>query len=598
LDFEPSWLTELKPAPARWHNAGLGSLDSPHHNLMKPDYHNLRTAGLPMLLLLSSVWGTHAQTITWQENWEAPAAQDNWYADAGYWEIGVPTYGPPDRGDGWRAQQGTNCAATILNGNYTENRESRLMSSPFIVPTASNNPRLRFWHWWSFGTCDYGQMQISTNSGTSWVNLSGQYSADSSGGWSRAWLDLTPYAGKMVRLGLFFKSQGGGCGNYVGPGWYVDEMTIETGPETGFNPAESFETGWGGWKADYFGGKATDWAIWEIGVPTSGPGAAHAGTNCAATVLNGNYAEDRESRLVSQPFVVPPAGLKPRLRFWHWWSFGTCDYGQVQISTNNGTSWEVLATYTTSSTWTRPLLDLIRYAGQTVRLGFFCHSQGGGCGNYVGPGWYVDEIRLLHDPALFLLGSPVVRTQDTACVSLAIAVDSPSPGASFVIEAPAGNLSNPILSTDGCWSGTITPQSGTQWLVNLRSSCTTGSAGVEPIGKICFAAVSPQSAFVPLAVSNLVISNLAPALGFGTRVVNIANEPLLEAWLDSGKTRMLTTYGKANTAYVILESTNVRAARPWPLGWTNTVPASLFTNCPVSGSLSNASVLFLDAREQ
>jgi hypothetical protein len=177
-------------------------------------------------------------------------------------------------------------------------------------------------------------------------------------------------------------------------------------------------------------------------------------------------------------------------------------------------------------------------------------------------------------------------------------VDSPSSGASFVIEAPAGNLNTPVLTAQGCWSGTITPQSATQWLVSLQSSCTTGSAGVETIGTICFAAVSPHSAFVPLNVNSLVISNLAPAQAFGTRVVNIASEPLLEGWLDSSNNRMLTTYGKANTAYVIHQSTNVAAARPWPSAWTNTVPASLFTNSAVRGSLSNAPVLFLDAQEQ
>src|SRR5690349_8801300 len=63
-------------------------------------------------------------TITWQENWESPVAQDNWYADNGYWEIGVPTYGPPTNSLGWRAHQGTNCAGTVLNGNYTDDRES------------------------------------------------------------------------------------------------------------------------------------------------------------------------------------------------------------------------------------------------------------------------------------------------------------------------------------------------------------------------------------------------------------------------------------------------------------------------------------------
>jgi hypothetical protein len=550
-----------------------------------------------MLAGLCFAISAEAQTITWQENWESPSAADNWFADNGYWEIGVPTYGPPDRGDGWRAHQGTNVAGTVLNGNYTDDRQSRLISSPISIPAAGQNPRLRFWHWWSFHFQDFGQVQISTNNGASWQALSPRYGYDGpvnfySDGWTRARLDLTPYAGKTVLLGLYFYAVNALGGDDTAPGWYVDELSLETGSVAEFIPLDSFEDAAAAdrWAADY--------GAWEIGAPASGPGSAHSGSNCLATILSGNYSDDRSSRVRSQEFVVPPAETNPRLRFWHWWSFSSGDLGKVQISADDGTSWTDLATYTTSSPWTRPQLDLAAYAGQTVRLGFYFYAVNAVGGDDTAPGWYIDEVRLLHEPALFLVGSPVVRTQDTACVSLAIAVDSPSSGASFVIEAPAGNLNNAILSTKGCWSGTITPQSAAEWLVNLQSSCTAGSAGVETIGTICFSAVSPHSAFVPLTVNSLVISNLAPAQAFGTRAVNIASEPLLEAWLDSSQKRMLTIYGQANTAYAIHQSTNLSAIRPWLPGWTNTIPASLVTKSPVSGPLSNAPVLFLDALEQ
>jgi hypothetical protein len=334
-----------------------------------------------------------------------------------------------------------------------------------------------------------------------------------------------------------------GCGSGVSSGWYVDELTIETGPETGLSPSESFEGGWGGWKADYFGGKATDFAMWEIGVPTSGPGAAHGGSNCAATVLNGNYQDDRDSRLVSPTFTVPGADLLPRLRFWHWWSFSCDDYGQVQISTNNGASWNVLATYSASSPWTRPQLDLSSYGGLAARLGFLFHSQSTyGCGSGVSSGWYIDEIRILHDPAVSLVGSPIVRTQTSACVSLGIALDSPTSGASFLIDAPAENLGSPVFTPQGCWSGTVSQQSPSQWLVSLTSTCTNVPVvGFHTIGTICFTAISQRSAFVPLTITSPVVTNWATAHSYGTRAVNIANEPLMESWLDVNGKRMATT---------------------------------------------------------
>ena len=279
------------------------------------------------------ITGLAQTTITWSENWESPAAQNNWANTGAAWQIGVPTFGPPTNSLGWRAHQGTNCAATILNGNYTDDRQDRLVSSPILVPTASQNPRLRFWHWWSFACGDYGQVQISTNNGASWVNLSPQYTTDSSGKWTEGWLDLSLYAGQTVRLGLYFASTSSGCGNTVSAGWYVDEIMVESGPLPPMTFPDSVEdTGAPNrWTADF--------GIWEIGVPTSGPGGAHSGSNCLATILSGNYTDDRTSRVSSQPFVVPSAGLNPRLRFWHWWSFACGDYGQVQISTNNGARW-------------------------------------------------------------------------------------------------------------------------------------------------------------------------------------------------------------------------------------------------------------------
>src|ERR1035441_7043808 len=86
-------------------------------------------------------------TIYWSENWENPADQNNWGNLYATWQIGVPTYGPPINSLGWRAHQGTNCAATILKGNYTDDRQDMLIysgptSQGILVPAANLNPRL------------------------------------------------------------------------------------------------------------------------------------------------------------------------------------------------------------------------------------------------------------------------------------------------------------------------------------------------------------------------------------------------------------------------------------------------------------------------
>jgi len=80
-------------------------------------------------------------TVLWLEDWEGNWSQD-WHADGGTWEVGVPTSGPVS------AHSGNQCAATILDGDYSEGVDSRLIRhTVFTVPSVSENPRLRFWQW-------------------------------------------------------------------------------------------------------------------------------------------------------------------------------------------------------------------------------------------------------------------------------------------------------------------------------------------------------------------------------------------------------------------------------------------------------------------
>ncbi|HXJ59716.1 MAG TPA: choice-of-anchor J domain-containing protein, partial [Verrucomicrobiae bacterium] len=331
----------------------------------------------------------------------------DWASDSGTWEVGVPTSGPPPNADGRRAHSGTQVAATVLAGSYAESFDSRLISPPFEISSSWENPRLRFWHWYSFGGGDSGSVQIKAGT-NDWETLAIYTSTP--GVWHYPLLDLSPYAGQTVRLG-FLLSARDCCGGYDGgPGWYIDDISITNGPLT-WDPVhnlETFELGWGNW--------ASDSGTWEIGVPTSGPPPnphdrrAYSGTNVAATVLAGGYAESFDSRLISPPFRVPPAGLNPRLRFWQWYSFGGGDWGSVQIKPGTN-DWTTLAIYTlTPGVWHYPLIDLSSYADQEVRLGFLLSARDC-CGGYDGgPGWYIDDVGIgvgpiqVHNPEDFELG--------------------------------------------------------------------------------------------------------------------------------------------------------------------------------------------------
>ena len=64
--------------------------------------------------------------------------------------------------------------------------------------------------------------------------------------------------------------------------------------------SEDWEDGIGDWSVDN--------GVWQVGMPTSGPGAAHGGDQCAATTLDGIHPVNQDSRLITPifPQIVLP----------------------------------------------------------------------------------------------------------------------------------------------------------------------------------------------------------------------------------------------------------------------------------------------------
>jgi bacillopeptidase F (M6 metalloprotease family) len=396
------------------------------------------------LLLLDGVG--RAETVLWLDNFESNTPIAN-----SVWRIGSPTAGPAKNANGFRTYSGTNCASTQ---NYADNKDARLVFTNYngnaflVVPDASQFPRLRFWHWFNLENA-LGFVEISTNNGTNWNQISPTYENITSGGvWSRPSIDLSAFAGQSVQFA--FRFYGGSPGN--GLGWYVDDVAVVTGAPV-LNDPESFESGEGDWSvAD---------GTWEIGKPTTGPPTnavglrAHSGTNCAATVLVGNYANNVDSRLISPPFSIP-TNSSAVLHFWHWYKFNNA-LGFVEISTD-GVSWnQISPTYqngNTGTNWINVSLDLSAYAGQTVQMAFRFASGGSG----TAAGWYVDDVSFVETP--ILIASPVLKVVASTQppVGSFQFTFSTTSNTTWQIQASTNLLSTnwlPILTNTAGSSGTI-----------------------------------------------------------------------------------------------------------------------------------------------
>lgn len=97
---------------------------------------------------------------------------DPWFPETGVWQVGTPTAGPTS------CHSGSQCAGTVLDGNYHAFTDSRLVGPSITLPTVTGTEeiRLRFWNWFSYSSFDSGQVQI-------------QVFDDVSGTWEQTWKD-------------------------------------------------------------------------------------------------------------------------------------------------------------------------------------------------------------------------------------------------------------------------------------------------------------------------------------------------------------------------------------------------------------------------
>ena len=102
--------------------------------------------------------------------------------------------------------------------------------------------------------------------------------------------------------------------------------------------AQTTDTLWSEkWKGHWIADWHVDGGTWEVAVSTSALNAPESGSNCAATVLGGNYPSNASARLIRHSSAnVLSAGTDPRLGFRHGCSTqgGADNSGNVSAGTH------------------------------------------------------------------------------------------------------------------------------------------------------------------------------------------------------------------------------------------------------------------------
>ncbi len=294
--------------------------------------------------------------------------------------------------------------------NYPTGEDSRLCTPPITLPSLSTGTsiELGFWQWFQLGGSNqFGQytpsadVEISVWNGTGWGNwtqLSRSITSNSNG-WSFSSVDLSAYAGQRMIIAFHLNT-----GANSGEGWFLDDVAVNYVPDMAFNQMVSFENftsaDWQGWSADN--------GLWTVGTPTSGPGTALQGTNCAFAA---SYPTYTDSRLISPAVTLPALGASQSIvfGFWQWFQLGGSNqfgqytpFGDVEVSTWNGTTWsgwtQLSGDVTANSNgWSYTQVDLSAYAGQRVIVAIHLNT-----GANTGAGWFVDNAIFTTQPDLSL----------------------------------------------------------------------------------------------------------------------------------------------------------------------------------------------------
>lgn len=178
------------------------------------------------------------------------------------------------------------------------------------------------------------------------------------------------------------------------------EWSTEVSAEPSANEvifSTDFENDNGGFISENIRGEGK---LWEWGTPSElGPDSAASGKNVWATKLSDNYTNNTRAYIES-PAIELPADKNGILSFNHWMeiehntvNFTPFDWGVVQVSKDNGDSWDTISKRygERSRVWKGEELDLSAYRGETIKIRFDFQSDFSG----YHAGWYIDDVYVL-----------------------------------------------------------------------------------------------------------------------------------------------------------------------------------------------------------
>ena len=311
------------------------------------------------------------------------------------------------------------------NGNYPAWAKSEITMVSSVDLAGAVSPVVTFWHKLSLNSAygypdcanpgsDGTYVDVSSDGGNTWTVLKSFTCSDNTTVWSFKQLSLASYVGKKIKLRFRLNGSFGGAA-----GWYVDDVEIrETDlppagiPDAGSQGAVIAEptgcngvAGVGRYFCEDFEtvtAFSTNWLVATDGWNTVAA-TYQSPTHSVASSPNGNYPAGDNSEITMVNSVDLAGAVSPVVTFWHKLSLNSAyrypdcanpgsDGTYVDVSSDGGTTWTVLKSFTCSdntTVWSFQQLALASYVGKKIKLRFRLNGSFGGAA-----GWYVDDIKI------------------------------------------------------------------------------------------------------------------------------------------------------------------------------------------------------------
>ncbi|MCD6468342.1 MAG: immune inhibitor A, partial [Thermoplasmata archaeon] len=228
---------------------------------------------------------------------------------------------------------------------------------------------------------DYGYVEVSSDGGGHWSKIK-EYTGKLN--WTDENFDISAYKSDEFVLRFRFVSDE----NLTWRGWIINDVVITGDGSPVFS--DDFESGTGKWIIEYL--KAGDW--WHITTRR-----AYSGSHSwwCGDELTGTYPANLNNVLLLNETIDLTKAFEADILFMTWYNLSTVDVGYLEVSDDNGATWNVVDTFTGESSrgstpkWIKESYPLDPWIGGEIQVRFRFVSDS----SLENEGWYIDDVKIV-----------------------------------------------------------------------------------------------------------------------------------------------------------------------------------------------------------